>query len=134
MFTELAATLFAVASVTMVQAVPVLQRATTYSGDGTFYAPGLGACGLTNTSTQMIAAIGHTAFDTFPGATVNPNLNPICGKSVKATYGTKSVTVQIVDRCAGCAGEYDLDFSESAFALLADPAVGRIHGVTWEYI
>ena len=46
--------------------------------------------------------------------------------------GTKSITVQIVDCCASCTGESDLDFSESEFALLVDPAIGHIHGATWD--
>ncbi len=38
-----------------------------------------------------------------------------------------------VDRCTGCA-MYDLDFSPSAFAELADFAIGRLHGVEWQWI
>ena len=38
----------------------------TYSGDGTFYATGLGACGETNNDGDFIAAIGHGGFDSFP--------------------------------------------------------------------
>ncbi|KAJ3829219.1 barwin-like endoglucanase [Lentinula raphanica] len=122
-----------VSLLTLIQAIPLLRR-TVYTGDGTYYTPGLGACGLTNDATQLVAAIGHQAFDSFPGATANPNLNPICGKKVTASYGKHKVTVKIVDRCAGCAGEDDLDFSLAAFSVLADPAVGRLHGVTWEYV
>ena len=36
--------------------------------------------------------------------------NSICGKTVTASYGGKSVTVKIVDECMGC-NTYDLDFS-----------------------
>jgi hypothetical protein len=66
----------------------------------------------------------------------------------------KSVTVKVTDRCTGCA-EYDLDFvsshlpliasllsfsfvsdvqSPSAFDILADPTIGRIHGMTWDWV
>lgn len=38
----------------------------TYSGDGTFYDTGLGACGITNNDNDFIAAIGHGGFDSFP--------------------------------------------------------------------
>ncbi|KAJ7848858.1 plant expansin [Mycena olivaceomarginata] len=109
-------------------------RATTFTGHGTFFQPGLGACGKTNTANQLIVAVGHGTFDTFPGAGPNPNKNPICGKKIKAISGGRSVTVTVVDRCAGCAGAADLDFSEAAFAKLAAPAVGRIHGVKWEFV
>ena len=40
--------------------------ASAFSGDGTFYAAGLGACGITNSDTDMIAAISSTYFDAYP--------------------------------------------------------------------
>ncbi|KAJ4468496.1 barwin-like endoglucanase [Lentinula lateritia] len=104
------------------------------TGDGTFYAPGMGACGITNSASDLIAAMAEATFDSYPGATGNPNNNPICNKKVQATYQGKSVTVTITDRCAGCAGEFDLDFSPAAFDQLADESVGRIHGMTWDYV
>ncbi|KAL1757609.1 RlpA-like double-psi beta-barrel-protein domain-containing protein-containing protein [Schizophyllum commune] len=107
--------------------------ASAFSGDGTFYAAGLGACGITNSDTDMIAAISSTYFDAYPGATGNPNSNPICGKQIRATYGSSSVVVAITDRCAGCAGEYDIDFTPSAFSQIADQALGRIE-ITWEFV
>ncbi|KAJ7681565.1 RlpA-like double-psi beta-barrel-protein domain-containing protein-containing protein [Mycena rosella] len=100
----------------------------------TFHAPGLGACGKTNTANQLIVAVGHGIFDSFPGATANPNKNPICGKKLKATFGGKSVTVAVADRCAGCAGAADLDFTEAGFKKLATLDKGRIHGVKWEWV
>ncbi|EIN13816.1 hypothetical protein PUNSTDRAFT_95155 [Punctularia strigosozonata HHB-11173 SS5] len=103
----------------------------TQTGQGTFYATGLGACGITNTDTDYIAAVSHLLFDTFPGYNgVNPNNNPICNKKVTATYKGKSVSVTITDRCTGCALT-DLDFSPSAFDQLADESVGRLSGMTW---
>lgn len=103
----------------------------TQSGQGTFYATGLGACGITNKDTDYIAAVSHLLFDAFPGYNdVNPNNNPICGRKVTATYQGKSVTVTITDRCTGCQIG-DLDFSPSAFSQLADFAVGRLQGLTW---
>ncbi|KAJ3843645.1 RlpA-like double-psi beta-barrel-protein domain-containing protein-containing protein [Lentinula raphanica] len=107
------------------------------SGDGTFYDPGLGACGITNVATDMIAAIGEDFFDQYAihmGVTSgNPNENPICNKKVIATYQGKSITVAITDRCGGCTNPYSLDFTETAFSQLADPSVGRITGVTWVF-
>ncbi|KAF9015276.1 RlpA-like double-psi beta-barrel-protein domain-containing protein-containing protein [Cyathus striatus] len=106
----------------------------TQTGQGTFYGTGLGACGIVNTDTDFIAAASKLLFDNFPGYDrVNPNNNPICNRKVKATYQGKSVTVAITDRCVGCAVT-DLDFSPSAFDQLADEAVGRISGMTWEWL
>jgi len=106
----------------------------TQTGQGTFYATGLGACGITNNDSQYIAAVSYLLFDTFPDYNgVNPNENPICGRQVTASYQGKSVTVTLTDRCTGCKIT-DLDFSPSAFDALADPAVGRISGMTWDWI
>ncbi|EJD03838.1 barwin-like endoglucanase [Fomitiporia mediterranea MF3/22] len=101
-------------------------------GDGTFFDVGLGSCGITSSSTEMVAAISKQVYDGYPGATGNPNNNPICGKEVKATYQGKSVTVKIVDRCDGCTGPTDLDFSRGAFDQLADEGAGRIQ-IEWQW-
>ena len=52
----------------------------------TYYATGLGSCGIVNVDTDYIAAASHILFDSFPGYNgVNPNSNPICGKKATAT-------------------------------------------------
>ncbi|KIK06919.1 hypothetical protein K443DRAFT_673811 [Laccaria amethystina LaAM-08-1] len=105
----------------------------TQTGQGTFYATGLGSCGITNKDTDYIAAVSHLLYDQYPGYSgVNPNNNPICGRSITARYQGKSVTVAVTDRCEGCAIT-DLDFSPSAFNQLADFSVGRISGMTWTW-
>ena len=45
----------------------------------------------------------------------------------------KSVTVTLTDRCQSC-GLTDLDFSPSAFIVLADFSIGRISGMTWVWV
>jgi hypothetical protein len=103
----------------------------TQTGQGTYYATGLGACGITNNDNQHIAAVSELLFDTYPGYDgANPNQNPLCGKTVTASYQGKSVQVTLTDRCTGCKIT-DLDFSPSAFNEIADPAVGRISDMTW---
>lgn len=47
--------------------------------------------------------------------------------------GGQTVTVTVEDKCEGCA-VFDLDMSPAAFDTLADPSVGRIHGVTWNLL
>ncbi|KAG2366614.1 barwin-like endoglucanase, partial [Suillus spraguei] len=99
---------------------------------GTYYETGLGACGVTNTDSDYIAAVSHLLFDAYPGYDgVNPNSNPVCNQQVTATYQGKSVTVKITDRCTGCALR-DLDFSPSAFNSLADESLGRID-IDWSW-
>ncbi|KAJ7223509.1 plant expansin [Mycena pura] len=118
-----------------VYSVPLDSRAgQTFTGDGTVYQPALGACGISNTADQLIVAVGHGLFDSYPGATANPNLNPICGKKLKASYNGKSVTVTVEDRCAGCAGADDLDFAQAAWTELGQTESTRIHGVKWEWV
>lgn len=103
------------------------------SGDATYYATGLGACGITNTDTNMIAAASELLFDTFPGYEGgNPNNNPICNKQVSVTYESTTILVTITDRCTACAYG-SLDFSPSAFELLAPLSVGRLHGIDWHF-
>jgi len=103
-------------------------------GDGTYYATGLGACGIVNKDTDFIAAVSKDFFDTFPGYNgANPNNNGLCGRKVSVEYQGKTITVSLTDRCTGCAYSA-LDFSPAAFNALADPAVGRIHDLTWHFI
>ena len=81
---------------------------------------------------------------------VNPNNNPVCGRKIKVNckplccsrfsyaevipldHGA-SVIITVTDRCTGCALT-DLDFSPAAFNQLADPSVGRLFGMDWEWI
>jgi hypothetical protein len=48
--------------------------------------------------------------------------------------GRNSVVVRVEDRCAGCVGAADLDFTETGFAKLASTKNGRLHGVKWEWV
>lgn len=56
----------------------------------------------------------------------------MCGQTLTlTTKNNKSVNVTVVDRCAGCGGAFDVDLSPSAFALIGDPNVGRLHYANW---
>ncbi|EIW76616.1 plant expansin, partial [Coniophora puteana RWD-64-598 SS2] len=101
---------------------------------GTWYAVGLGSCGVSNVATDLVVAVSEQLYDTYPGYTgTNPNNNPVCGKKIQATYQGKSVTVTVTDRCTGCTLT-DLDFSQGAFDKLAAESAGRLHGVTWTWV
>ncbi|KAL8933381.1 MAG: hypothetical protein Q9216_006390 [Gyalolechia sp. 2 TL-2023] len=104
---------------------------TSFTGALTYYAPGLGACGMFSTAADAICAISHVRFDAAASSGANPNLNPLCGKQIRATRGGKSVLVTVVDRCEGCEAD-DIDFSPSAFGKLADEREGRVE-VNWEW-
>ncbi|TGO07352.1 hypothetical protein BTUL_0288g00010 [Botrytis tulipae] len=96
------------------------------SGDLTYYDVGLGACGTTNSDSELVVAMSAGLMGT------QSNGNPNCGKKIKINYGGKSVTVKVVDKCMGCA-RYDLDLSPAAFKALAPESAGRIKG-TWSFV
>ncbi|CDW97912.1 hypothetical protein [Sporisorium scitamineum] len=102
-----------------------------FDGQATYYAPGLGACGWTNTDSDYIVAISASLFDSF--GTGNPNKNPACGRKISASYGGKTITVSVADRCVGCAWG-DLDFTPTGFSQLADMSKGRLDGLKWSWI
>ncbi|KAI0343388.1 barwin-like endoglucanase [Trametopsis cervina] len=100
----------------------------------TWFNTGLGACGINSNDAQFVVAISQSLYDTWPGYSGgNPNNNPVCGRSLIATYQGRQVTATVVDRCTGCAVN-DIDFSPAAFSQLADLSVGRLHGVSWEIV
>ncbi|KAF9266664.1 hypothetical protein L218DRAFT_742971 [Marasmius fiardii PR-910] len=114
-------------------AISAMAAPTAYTGDVTWYTPGLGACGHVNSAADLIAAVASPIYDTFPGATANPNLNPICSRKATVKYQGKSVTVAIVDKCPGC-GTNGIDLSPAAFSVLAPQSVGRLKGATWTIV
>lgn len=97
------------------------------SGQGTYYDPsvGVGACGFTNQSTDLIAALNSIDYGIYP----NPNLAPCCSQCITVTGPKGSVAVTIVDKCPNCS-RGDIDLSPSAFAKIADISKGRVP-ITW---
>nr|OQO19243.1 hypothetical protein B0A51_15178 [Rachicladosporium sp. CCFEE 5018] len=110
---------------------------TSYSGDLTYFAVGMGACGHVSSESDKMVAISHTIFDSY--STGNPNTNPLCGKSVTITGKDGSpYTAQIWDRCVGCVSA-DLDLPEAFFDIVTkDPSTGavgdgRVHNMKWAF-
>jgi len=116
-----------------------------YSGDLTYYDPGLGSCGITSTENDLICAISWELYglSTFlltnedSKYTPNPNDNPFCNRRIRATRkkegeGNVTIDVTVVDRCTGCK-PFDLDFSPGAFRMMADQSLGRVD-VTWAFL
>ena len=109
----------------------------TYTGDMTYSAPGLGACGHINYENEDICAVSHVIYDRASNS-ANPNTNPLCGHTLKATHRDsqgntyKSIVLTVVDRCEACAA-HDIDLSPGAFEQLEDLAVGRAK-VIWEWL
>lgn len=86
------------------QNIPLPQNSKRHDGDLTYYAPGLGACGITSSDSDSIVAISQLVFDAVQKGS-NPNANPLCGKKIRASrYNEKdraqrSVDLTVVDRC-----------------------------------
>ncbi|KAI2466788.1 RlpA-like double-psi beta-barrel-protein domain-containing protein-containing protein [Annulohypoxylon bovei var. microspora] len=91
-----------------------------YSGEMTWYQPGLGACGQTNTESDAVVAMS------------SPDQDGNCGKTIQISYGGKTTTATVVDKCPGCSTT-SVDASPAVFQQLASLDAGRIQ-ITWEYI
>ncbi|KAL4865494.1 RlpA-like double-psi beta-barrel-protein domain-containing protein-containing protein [Aspergillus spectabilis] len=102
-----------------------------YTGDLTYYDPGLGSCGIESTASERICAVSHVVFD---AALIsgNPNENPLCGLKLRIRRGEMSVDVKVVDRCPGCNVD-DLDVSPAVFEELGELAEGRVL-VDWSWL
>lgn len=121
--------------------LPLPSNADTFTGDLTYYQPGLGACGVTSTEDDFIVSLSHILFDAAGSSTDsggNSNENPLCGKMLRATRynegasAQRSVDLKVVDRCTGCEVD-DLDTSLKAFERLARSASGRVD-VSWAWL
>ena len=100
------------------------------TGQGTFYATGMGSCGSTSSDGEMVLAISHLMMGD------QSNGNPLCGKSVSITAPNgKTQAATVVDKCMGCAdGPTNIDLSPALFEALGyDQAKGVIPGLKWYF-
>ncbi|EQL31154.1 hypothetical protein RJZ56_006457 [Blastomyces dermatitidis] len=102
-----------------------------YTGDLTYYDPGLGACGIESAAGEPVCAVSQYLYDAVAVGT-NPNANPLCGKRVRLRRAGRSVDVTVVDRCVGCQPN-DIDVSLSVFTQLALEEQGRVD-VQWAWL
>lgn len=70
----------------------------TYTGDLTYYSPGLGACGIISSENDNIVSISHIVFHAASQGS-NPNANPLCKHKIRAVRDGNSVDLTVVDRC-----------------------------------
>ncbi|KAJ9192241.1 hypothetical protein DTO032I3_8438 [Paecilomyces variotii] len=102
-----------------------------YTGDLTYYDPGLGSCGITSSGSESICAVSHLVFDAASRGS-DPNQNPLCGLKIRLRRDGKSVDVKVVDRCVGCKAT-DIDTTRSVFSKLANLEQGRVT-VEWAWL
>ncbi|OJD31710.1 riboflavin aldehyde-forming enzyme [Diplodia corticola] len=117
--------------------LPLPDSSEAHTGDLTFYAPGLGACGETSTDDDDIVSLSWKIWDEVQTGT-DPNQVVLCGKKIRArrfnedVSAERSVDLTVVDRCTGCEPT-DIDVSPGAFEKLAPVASGRVT-VTWAWL
>ncbi len=70
-----------------------------YTGDLTYYGPGLGACGVTSSDSDNIVSISHIVFDAASTGS-DPNANPLCRHKLRAVRDGNSIDLTVVDRCS----------------------------------
>lgn len=94
---------------------PIQKRA---SGQFTYYAVGMGACGRQNSEGEMVVALNTPSWDG----------GSHCFETVTITINGITIPAQVVDRCEGC-GPEDLDFSAGLFhAFGGTDAQGVMYG------
>ncbi|KAI0860046.1 riboflavine-aldehyde-forming enzyme [Xylaria cubensis] len=103
----------------LITVIMAVGPALAFSGDMTYYYPGLGSCGWTNGNNDAVVAL-------------SPSKSGDCGKTINIHYQGKSTTAKVVDKCPGCAADA-IDVSPTVFSKLANLDQGRV-SVTWEFI
>lgn len=84
--------------------IPLPNGAETYTGDLTYYNPGLGACGIESGDNDAVVAVSHYTFDAAQKGS-DPNQNPLCNRKIRATRVDErtgksvSIDVTVIDRC-----------------------------------
>jgi len=98
----------------------------TYTGQATYFADGLGACGITNSPSDFIVALNTPQYG---GGSPGPE----CFLMITITdlNTGKSTVAQITDECPGC-GYGSLDMSEGLFSFFEDISVG-VFPISWYY-
>jgi len=87
----------------------------------TYYAAGLGACGIVNIASDFIVALNAAQFD--GGAH--------CFQTITITVNGKSTQAQITDECMGC--RYGgLDFTSGLFNFFGPESLGVLSG-SWVF-
>ena len=86
------------------QFVPLPSDTQSFTGELTYYGPGLGACGTTSGDADNIVSVSHLLFDS-ESTNSDPNANPLCGLKIRAerfdqsVNAKRSIDLTVVDRC-----------------------------------
>lgn len=97
-----------------------------FTGKMTYYTPGSGSCGVTNTESDLIVAIPVSLYGTY----ANPNSSPVCQKKISISYNGQTVQADVKDKCQSCK-EGEIDVSPAVFKKFGSLDLGKMT-VTWE--
>ncbi|KAF9108523.1 hypothetical protein BGX29_010993 [Mortierella sp. GBA35] len=101
----------------------LVARAESFSGRGTWFTDASGSCEVDFDTNDLIVAMNE---DQMGGTSM-------CGKSVRISYGGKSVTARVVDTCPSQYCSHGaLDLSQAAFKKLAPLDAGVIQ-LKWSF-
>jgi len=91
----------------------------------TFYdiTTGVTACGKSYGKDAFVVAMNADQFGSTPGS------SPFCNQMITISFGGKSTSAQVVDKCPGCPYR-GLDLTEGLFKFFAPLGAGVIYG-TW---
>ena len=90
------------------QFLPLPSDHSSFTGQLTYYGPGLGACGITSSDGDHVVSVAHSLFDHYSVGS-NPNANPLCKLMIRAerfyeqVKENRSVDLMVVDRCKSAA-------------------------------
>jgi hypothetical protein len=99
------------------------------SGEITYYAVGLGACGDDDSGadqSENIVALSHLDMGT------QSNGNPMCGQTIKISANGKTTTAVVKDKCMGCVAG-DIDVSEKVYKELFGGLDSGRMPCTWSF-
>ncbi|KAK4038436.1 RlpA-like double-psi beta-barrel-protein domain-containing protein-containing protein [Parachaetomium inaequale] len=99
----------------------------TYSGDITYFALGMGSCGIDDSlldRTHNVVAVSAQLM----GA--QSNGNPMCGKTITIQANGKTITAVVHDKCPSCAPG-DIDGSEKMFVDLFGALTDGRRKIEW---
>ncbi|MGA5134829.1 cysteine/serine endopeptidase inhibitor [Streptomyces olivoreticuli] len=91
---------------------------------------GYGACGTQiDAGSQDLVAVSSAWW-----TSANTNNDPLCsGVSVQVTYGGKTITVPVKDKCPTCEPGH-IDLSEPAFRKLVPAGTDMVPNVSWKFV
>lgn len=81
-----------------------------------------GACGQVHSDSDFIAALDSRTYGN------TGSQSSYCGKTIRITWGGKSVDVVVADACPTCSNPSSVDLSEAAFQALAPLDTGLLTG------